>query len=409
MSYLPLVSHGTWEGARRFFDGACVFTTSLPALSGQIQPVAPPLSSVLTLETRAARRWRTVGLTCSGEKKEPKRWNTNTHKHRDRGEKESRKGVLESDPGRGREQQQWGTVRTKSCQEGKKEEQKRCEERERERGGSESQHCSSNQPLWCSMQRQTGGCSGASRAAVATVAASDWGDKEEKETERREPGRQEKKKKTYVRTRMNKNERRGSLYLVQVRHEVLVERADQHVEGPLPLLGKRWRLQCGFLSIDYCRGWSEMRLGKQNKRKIGMIWPYFKGDLELFCFWFHIFYIDADLLPFPAYLATTQGWWWHLEIFKIRNFDMNEDVKMFLHLLYSFVWDQVIQQSQDKTVFLFQVPFNASVFVFLLHLTNKKSLNSWWSVNTGGDGRGGPNSGTLSSENIFNLRPRGDT
>lgn len=45
------------------------------------------------------------------------------------------------------------------------------------------------------------------------------------------------------------------LYLVQVRHEVLVERADQHVQGPLTLLGKRWRLQCGFLSIDYCGRW----------------------------------------------------------------------------------------------------------------------------------------------------------
>lgn len=42
-------------------------------------------------------------------------------------------------------------------------------------------------------------------------------------------------------------------YLVQVRHEVLVEREDQHVESPLALLGKRWRLQCGFLSIDYYR------------------------------------------------------------------------------------------------------------------------------------------------------------
>lgn len=41
------------------------------------------------------------------------------------------------------------------------------------------------------------------------------------------------------------------LYLVQVRHEVLIERADQHVEGPLTLLGKRRCLQCGFLSIDY--------------------------------------------------------------------------------------------------------------------------------------------------------------
>lgn len=35
--------------------------------------------------------------------------------------------------------------------------------------------------------------------------------------------------------------------------------------------------------------------------------------------------------------------------------------------------------------------------------TNKKSLNSWWSVNTGGEGRGGPNNGTLSSEKIFSL------
>ena len=40
-------------------------------------------------------------------------------------------------------------------------------------------------------------------------------------------------------------------YLVQVGHKVLVERADQHVKSPLTLLGKSWRLQCGFLSIDY--------------------------------------------------------------------------------------------------------------------------------------------------------------
>lgn len=40
-------------------------------------------------------------------------------------------------------------------------------------------------------------------------------------------------------------------YLVQVRCEVLVERTDQHVKSPLTLLGKRWRLQCGFFSIDY--------------------------------------------------------------------------------------------------------------------------------------------------------------
>jgi len=38
-----------------------------------------------------------------------------------------------------------------------------------------------------------------------------------------------------------------------------------------------------------------------------------------------------------------------------------------------------------------------------LHLTNTKSLNSRWFVNTGGDGRGGPKRGTLSSENIFSL------
>ena len=38
-----------------------------------------------------------------------------------------------------------------------------------------------------------------------------------------------------------------------------------------------------------------------------------------------------------------------------------------------------------------------------LHFTSKKSLNSWWSVNTGGEGKGGPKSGTLSSENIFSL------
>lgn len=39
-----------------------------------------------------------------------------------------------------------------------------------------------------------------------------------------------------------------------------------------------------------------------------------------------------------------------------------------------------------------------------LRFTSKKSLNSWRSVNTGGDGRGGPKSGTLSSEKIFSLR-----
>lgn len=40
-----------------------------------------------------------------------------------------------------------------------------------------SQHCSGIQSVWCSMQRQTGGCSVNSRAALAIVAASDKGDK----------------------------------------------------------------------------------------------------------------------------------------------------------------------------------------------------------------------------------------
>lgn len=104
---------------------------------------------------------------------------------------------------------------------------------------------------------------------------------------------------------------------MQVGHEVLVERADQHVEGPLALLGKRRCLQCGFFSIDYCK------TSEKNKTNSP----------------------SRSLETSPAQLCS----------------------------------------------------FLSS------HLTNKKSLNSWWSVNTGGDGRGGPNSGTLSSENIFNL------
>lgn len=50
-----------------------VFITLLPALFWQTRPAAPPLSCVPTLGTRAARRWRTAGLACSGEKREPKR------------------------------------------------------------------------------------------------------------------------------------------------------------------------------------------------------------------------------------------------------------------------------------------------------------------------------------------------
>ena len=37
------------------------------------------------------------------------------------------------------------------------------------------------------------------------------------------------------------------------------------------------------------------------------------------------------------------------------------------------------------------------------HLTSRKSLNSWWLVKIGGLGRGGPNKGTESAENTFNL------
>lgn len=53
---------------------------------------------------------------------------------------------------------------------------------------------------------------------------------------------------------------------MQVGHEVLVERADQHVEGPLALLGKRRCLQCGFFSIDYCKT-SEKQNQKQSLQK----------------------------------------------------------------------------------------------------------------------------------------------
>lgn len=56
-------------------------------------------------------------------------------------------------------------------------------------------------------------------------------------------------------------------YLVQVRCEILVKRADQHVEGPLTFLGKCWRLQCGFFSIDYWMGWRIIRSLKTRQKK----------------------------------------------------------------------------------------------------------------------------------------------
>ena len=43
------------------------------------------------------------------------------------------------------------------------------------------------------------------------------------------------------------------MYLGQVRHQVLAQRANQHVQGPLAFLGEGGRLQRGFLSVDYCR------------------------------------------------------------------------------------------------------------------------------------------------------------
>lgn len=66
----------------------CVCFILLPGLFWQIRPAVPPPSCVLILETQAARRWRTVGLTCSGEKREPKHgtatpklWHPRTYTH----------------------------------------------------------------------------------------------------------------------------------------------------------------------------------------------------------------------------------------------------------------------------------------------------------------------------------------
>lgn len=74
-------------------------------------------------------------------------------------------------------------------------------------------------------------------------------------------------------------------------------------------------------------------------------------------------------------------------------------VWLFLHWLLQNIRKKHLWNVETSPLHLFQNvhPFPSS------HLTNKKSLNSWWSVNTGGEGRGGPNRGTLSSENIFNL------
>lgn len=112
----------------------------------------------------------------------------------------------------------------------------------------ESQHCSSIQSVRCIMQRQTEGCSGTkqntTQQRLQSLPVTDV-------TRRR-------LRRTLSQTVCppNKGQKhvcRLDWYLVHIRHEVLVERADQHVEGPLTLLGKRRCLQCGFLSIDYWR------------------------------------------------------------------------------------------------------------------------------------------------------------
>lgn len=41
------------------------------------------------------------------------------------------------------------------------------------------------------------------------------------------------------------------MYLVQVWHEVLIQRSNQHVKSPLAFLSKRGGLESGFLSIYY--------------------------------------------------------------------------------------------------------------------------------------------------------------
>lgn len=286
----------------------CVFCFFFsPALFGQIQPVVPLPSYAPTWETRAARRWRTADLTCSGEKREPK--------HRTTADREKRKKA----DGGGLRDWPWqrgysskndialGTeaeVRAKGLELKKKikKEQKWC-------GGGVPEKVSI--AVVSSHGAVCGGKLGAAvekSSAAAAVAFSSVG-------RQRRFHRKRVLSRAHGSRRLQRSDKKQP-HLVQVGHEVLVERADQHVEGPLTLLGKRWCLQCGFFSIDYCK------ISKQNK-------PSSTPERSP---------------PSPPWSFTSS------------------------------------------------------------HLTNKKSLNSWWSVNTGGDGRGGPNSGTLSSEKIFNLK-----
>lgn len=118
--------------------GICV---CLPALFEQIPPAAPPLFSVPILETPAARRWRTVGSTCSGERREPKR-GTRRMQHTQKKERKHRKGLREWP-------QQGVRAAVKHSFEGKQEKQEIYK-------NDESRRCSAGKVwfllLWCSMQ-----------------------------------------------------------------------------------------------------------------------------------------------------------------------------------------------------------------------------------------------------------------
>lgn len=80
--------------SKRLAQHVAMFVIS-PALFGQTRPAGPPPSCAPTSETQAARRWKTSGLTCSGEKREPKR---GTHKVWPTQGKRKEKGILEKNP-----------------------------------------------------------------------------------------------------------------------------------------------------------------------------------------------------------------------------------------------------------------------------------------------------------------------
>lgn len=54
------------------------------------------------------------------------------------------------------------------------------------------------------------------------------------------------KRKAHVR-----DEGTSYIYSVEIRHQVLVQRADQHVQGALTFLSKSWGFQGGFFPIYY--------------------------------------------------------------------------------------------------------------------------------------------------------------